>query len=263
MCSSPLCINLTEAAGFHAQMMGVLAGFALTCLVLIVGGERDQHPPSANGLIMLFVALVLLSTAAFLYGTAAGEEERGSRAASLILMSGSVAAVAMASLMFGLLPLVVPRFEELAELGPRAVALIVPVTTTFYLLVSGVDLLRVQSLPRADDANRVALVLLLLLAVSAIAVIQIGWHSDALRRLTERPPWSVEEKYLGGMALVFGAVSAGAFGLVMQFPELTKWTPILLLIIALMWLPFVTTYLLAVRKVAGWPGNRPQQSSSS
>lgn len=151
-CSSPLCVDLTVAAASHAQVVGVLAGFAVAAIAVVLGRSAEEDSSNArtprrhDGLQALFVALFALIVAAFLYGTAAGVEMSAQRAAAMTLAAGLVAAVAISDLAFGLVGLLAASaHKSLASTAGRFVALAVPLVGTIYVFVSAVDVLRATS----------------------------------------------------------------------------------------------------------------------
>jgi MFS family permease len=147
-CTSRLCVDLADVAASHAQVMGVLAGFVVAAIAVVLQRRRDPAADDLeqphDGIPALFVALVALVVAAFLYGTAAGAEASPQRVAAMTLAAGLPAAAAMSGLAFGLLGLLLDSaYRELAVRGGTYVALVVPTATSIYVFVSAADLLRV------------------------------------------------------------------------------------------------------------------------
>jgi hypothetical protein len=174
-CTSPLCVDLTEAALSHAQVAGVLAGFAMAAIAVVLARSPVQKSSSTpvaqrhDGIAPLFVALFALVVAAYLYGTAAGEESGAQRAAAMTFAAGLAAAIAISNLAFALVGLLAASaHRELALGGGRAVALAVPTAGSLYVFVSAVDVLR------ADDSDEASETWVEVLLTVMAAVILIG-----------------------------------------------------------------------------------------
>ncbi|MFD3400113.1 hypothetical protein ACFWUU_05540 [Kribbella sp. NPDC058693] len=95
-CTSTLCVNFNVAAVSHAQVMGVMAGFVVAAIAVVLERPRaptgDGQQAVHDGIQALFVALVAFIVAAFLYGIAGGVEASPQRAAAMILAAALPAA---------------------------------------------------------------------------------------------------------------------------------------------------------------------------
>lgn len=143
---SPLCVNLTAAAASHAQVMGVLAGFAVASLAVVLQRPKpiDGRIVEHHGIPSLFAALIAFVSAAFFYGTAGADRAGPAHTAQMILAAGLAGAVAISELAFGLLGLLLlSAHEEIADRAARYGAVIVPWGVGVYFFVSAVDVWKV------------------------------------------------------------------------------------------------------------------------
>jgi hypothetical protein len=191
-CSTELCFDVTKAAGFHAGLSAFLAGVSFTAVVLIVDAERrdgDEHT-SDIGISAFVAAFFCLIVAAFLYGTAAGEEVTSSRAALLTLVSGVALGVGVMDLFAGIVWLMSARGgAALSDLVARIVATVVPTLTFYYLAYTMTNVDRLSSggdLGSRLDA-RLLLASLCVLVVILIAF-QLLWKSSIVDRALRRAP---------------------------------------------------------------------------
>jgi len=221
-CTSKLCVDLAVVAASHAQVMGVLAGFAAAAIAVVLQRPRrftaDYRKQSHDGIPALFVALIALLVAAFLYGTAAGAEANPQRVAAMTLAAALPAAAAVSSLAFGLLGRLLDSAHwELTGRGATYVAIVTPAGTSIYVFVSAVDVLGVNATHEPSETDIAVpigtlgiVVFLLLVLVAAAAV-------PALRRSLR--PLSVlhralEKRHQAGEAVLgFASLAIVGFGL--------------------------------------------------
>jgi hypothetical protein len=139
-CKTPLCFDMSSSAGFHAQLTGILAGLAFASIVLILQSRTLSGRSAEAGLLSFFAALITLLIAAFLYGTAAGEELVAGRAAIMVFLAGLTSAVAALELFYGLTWLVrAGGLPNAAEMTARITAFVVPLITFVYLAITALN----------------------------------------------------------------------------------------------------------------------------
>jgi MFS family permease len=194
-CTSKLCVDLAVAAASHAQVMGVLAGFAAAAIAVVLQrprslGADNRNQPHNDGIPALFVALIALLAAAFLYGTTAGAEANPQRVAAMTLAAGLPAAAAVSSLAFGLLGLLLDSAHwELTGRGATYVAIVIPAGTSIYVFVSAADVLGVDASDEPSETDIAVLVGTLGIVVFLLLVLVAAAAVPALRR--SLPPLSV------------------------------------------------------------------------
>jgi hypothetical protein len=139
-CRTLLCFDLSNAAGFHAQLAGILAGLAFTSIVLILQSSTLSGRGAEAGLLSFSSALITLLIAAFLYGTAAGEERLAGRLAIMVFLAGTASAIAVVELFYGLTWLVrAGGFPNATEMIARMGALVIPLITFVYLTITALN----------------------------------------------------------------------------------------------------------------------------
>jgi hypothetical protein len=140
-CKTLVCFDPSNAAGFHAQLTGILAGLAFTSIVLILQSSTLKGRGAEAGLLSFFSALVTLLISAFLDGTAAGEELIAGRLAIMVFLAGIASAVAVLELFYGLTWLVrAGGFPNATGMTARISALVIPLITFVYLVISALNL---------------------------------------------------------------------------------------------------------------------------
>jgi hypothetical protein len=184
-CRSFLCFDMSAAAGFHAQLTGILAGLAFTSIVLILQSGSLSARGAEAGLLSFFSALITLLIAAFLYGTAAGEELIAGRVAIMVLLAGLASAIAVLELFYGLTWLVrAGGFPNATEVTARISALVTPLITFAYLAITVLNHQAVTADQTVVGSPVFVFVSLLsLLFAVVLVVVQLGWGSAALRRV--------------------------------------------------------------------------------
>jgi hypothetical protein len=192
-CTTPLCIDLTEAAASHAQVVGVLAGFAAGGVAVALARTSTGNDPRRSmgaqhhGIRALFLSFACLVLAAFLYGTAAGGEGSPRRIAAMTLAAGVVTGVAISNLAFGLLGLLAASpHRDLVSSGGRFVATTIPSGATLYVFVSAADVFRVGSLKTGTD--RMAAVFLAVLGAGSLAGV-CSWFLVSIVLKKEMRTW--------------------------------------------------------------------------
>jgi hypothetical protein len=219
-CRTLLCFDLSAAAGFHAQLTGILAGFAFTSIVLILQNHKGSGRGTEAGLLSFLSALITLLIAAFLYGIAAGEELTAGRVTLLVFLAGTASAIAVFELFYGLTWLVrAGGFPNAAEMTARISALVVPLITFLYLTISALNHVSVtEGRHMIGSFVTVFLSLLSLLLFLVLLLVQLAWASPELRRLavgcTSRlgpEPWRSLVSVGGGLAAAVGG------GIILQF----------------------------------------------
>jgi hypothetical protein len=254
-CSSPLCVDLTKAAASHAQVVGVLAGFAVATIAVVLSRSADEDPSKTRitqqhgGIQALFVALFALIVASFMYGTAAGVEMSAQRAAAMTFAAGVVAAVAISNLAFGLVGLLAASAHKaLTPTAGRFVALVVPLAGSTYVFVSAIDQLRASDSDEPLETWVVVIlsILALLILISWICLLVLPVRARQrplsgrlrLRELTTEKNLARASFALTGVALVH-------FLVLLYLPESASavWV---LPIMGLAWVTFVAVLFGAV-----------------
>ena len=184
-CRTLLCFDLSNAAGFHAQLTGILAGLAFTSIVLILQSSTLSGRGAEAGLLSFSSALISLLIAAFLYGTAAGEERLAGRLAILVFLAGTASAVAVLELFYGLTWLVrAGGFPNATEMMARMSALVIPLITFVYLAITALNHISITTGRDAVGSSVfVFMSLLTLLLVLVLLLVQLLWAAEKLGRL--------------------------------------------------------------------------------
>ena len=140
-------------------MMGVLAGFAMTALTLVLP-RSVTGPKPRDGILALLVAMIGLLASAFMYASAAGARAGQQQAAAMAFSSALVAVAALANLFFGLQAILASAAgDQSAERASWVVSTVIPFFTTIYIGVSAVNVVRVDP-DRGPWLGSVALLLL-------------------------------------------------------------------------------------------------------
>jgi len=89
VCPNALCFDVRTAAGFHSQLMGVLAGFSFLIIatLLVASPVRARDRGIEAGIISLVATLVILLASAFFYAGAAAEQVLAPRAAIIVVIA--------------------------------------------------------------------------------------------------------------------------------------------------------------------------------
>ena len=227
-CSSLLCVDLTAAAASHAQVVGVLAGFAAAAIAVVLARSEGDSAGSLigrrhDGISSLFVALFTLTVAAFIYGTAAGVEGSAQRAAAMTFAAGIVTAVAVVNLALGLAGLLaVSAHRDLVPTVGRFVALIVPFSGSIYIFISATDVLRADNSDEPSETwVELALTgLALLILINGFLVLGLLIRSRQARSVRRRlPRLAITEDLLAVSSLVMTSVALTYFLVLLYVPE--------------------------------------------
>jgi hypothetical protein len=251
-CRNVLCFDLSSSAGFHAQLTGILAGLAFTSIVLILQSRTLSGRGAEAGLLSFFAALITLVIAAFLYGTAAGEELVGGRVGILVFLAGITSTVAVVELFYGLTWLVrAGGFPNATEMVARISAVVVPLITFVYLAITALNHLSVTTGRDVVGSPVFAfLSLLSLLLVLLLLGAQLTWGTARLRQIAT---WCAArlgpEPWLSMVSVGVGLAAGVCGGIVLQLePDIAApgW-----LVGALMtlWLGFDCVVVLLVRAI--------------
>lgn len=251
-CKTLLCFDMRTSAGFHAQLAGILAGLAFASIVLILQSASSSGRGAEAGLLSFFAALITLIMAAFLYGTAAGDERIAGRAAILVFLAGVTSAVAVLELLYGLTWLVrAAGYPNATEMTARISALVGPLITFLYLAITALNEVSVTS-GREVVGSPVFIVLLLLslLLVVMLVAVQFAWGSPQLRQLAIRSASRLgPEPWLSLASVGLGLAAAVAGGITLQLePDIVapQW---LTCVVMTLWLGYECVIVLLVRAI--------------
>jgi hypothetical protein len=251
-CRTLLCFDLSNAAGFHAQLTGILAGLAFTSIVLILQSSTLSGRGAEAGLLSFFSALSTLLIAAFLYGTAAGEELIAGRLAIMVFLAGTASAVAVLELFYGLTWLVrAGGFPNATEMMARMSALVIPLTTFVYLAITALNQVSITTGREVvGSAAFVFLSLLSLLLVLVLLLVQLLWASAKLRRLAL---WCASrlgpEPWLSLVSVGIGFTAGVCGGVILQLEPTIAAPDWLVGAIMTMWFGFDCVVVLLVRAI--------------
>jgi hypothetical protein len=251
-CKTLLCFDMTTSAGFHAQLTGILAGLAFASIVVILQSTGFSGRGAEAGLLSFFSALITLLIAAFLYGTAAGEERIAGRAAIMVFLAGVTSAVAVLELLYGLTWLVrAGGFPNATEMTARITALVAPLITFLYLAVTALNEASVTTGREVvGSAVFVFLLLLSFLLVLILVAVQLFWGSSELRQLAIRSASRLgPEPWLSLISIWVGLAAAVTGGIVLQLdPDIAAphW---LIYIVMALWFGFECVMVLLVRAI--------------
>lgn len=251
-CKTLLCFDMTASAGFHAQLTGILAGLAFASIVVILQSTSFSGRGAEAGLLSFFSALITLIIAAFLYGTAAGEERIAGRAAIMVFLAGVTSAVAVLELLYGLTWLVrAGGFPNATEMTARITALVGPLITFVYLAVTALNEASVTT--GRDVVGSPVFVFLLLLSfllVLVLVAVQLFWGSFALRQLAVRSASRLgPEPWLSLISIGVGLAAGVAGGIILQLePDIAApyW---LTCVVMALWFGFECLIVLLVRAI--------------
>jgi hypothetical protein len=269
-CKTLLCFDMTSSAGFHAQLTGILAGLAFTAIVLILQSTSLSGRGAEAGLLSFFSALITLLIAAFLYGTAAGEERIAGRAAIMVFLAGITSTVAVLELFYGLTWLVrAGGFPNATEMTARITALVIPLITFVYLAVTALNEVSITT-GREVVGTPIFVFLLLvsLLLVLVLVVGQLRWGSPRLRQLAMRSASRLgPEPWLSLVSIGVGLAAAVAGGIILQLePDIAAphW---LIGTVMTLWFGFECMIVLLVRAIdiegVGKPTRKVEQRPMS
>jgi hypothetical protein len=251
-CRTLLCFDLSNAAGFHAQLTGILAGLAFTSIVLILQSSTLSGRGAEAGLLSFSSALITLLIAAFLYGTAAGEERLAGRLAIMVFLAGATSAIAVVELFYGLTWLVrAGGFPNATEMIARMSALVVPLITFVYLTITALNHISIttgQDVVGSPVFLFLSLLSLLLLLV--LLLVQLLWASATLRRLAM---WCASrlgpEPWLSLVSVGTGLAAGVCGGVILQLEPTIAAPDWLVGAIMTMWFGFDCVVVLLVRAI--------------
>ncbi|ROO50802.1 hypothetical protein EDC02_5660 [Micromonospora sp. Llam0] len=197
--------DVTQIAGFYAQMTGVLAGFAFTAMVVLLSpiqvderaevGRKDEQVLAA-----LFAAFIALVVTTLNYSLLAGEPADASqRAHSMRLIDGVPFGMAAVMLFQGItLLLNAGRMGRLLVGTGRAFTVVIGPALAYYYLVNGTS--DIETLRAAGGSEHVCepqaaallgqilnVVLVAVLAASTVRRLQPSRGRDLARRLSNMP----------------------------------------------------------------------------
>jgi hypothetical protein len=251
-CRTLLCFDLSKAAGFHAQLTGILAGLAFTSIVLILQSSTLSGRGAEAGLLSFLSALITLLIAAFLYGTAAGEERLAGRLAIMVFLAGTASGVAVLELFYGLTWLVrAGGFPNATELIARMSALVIPLITFVYLAITALNHINITTgRDGVGSSVFVFMSLLSLLFVLVLLLVQLLWASARLRRLAV---WCASrlgpEPWLSLVSVGVGLAAGICGGIVLQLEPTIAAPDWLIGTIMTMWFGFDCAVVLLVRAI--------------
>jgi hypothetical protein len=258
-CRTLLCFDLTNAAGFHAQLTGILAGLAFTSIVLILQSSTLSGRGAEAGLLSFSSALISLLIAAFLYGTAAGEERLAGRLAILVFLAGTASAVAVLELFYGLTWLVrAGGFPNATEMMARMSALVIPLITFVYLVITALNQASITTGREVVGSPLfVFLSVLSLLLVLVLLLVQLLWTSARLRRLAL---WCASglgpEPWLSLVSVGVGLIAGLCGGITLQLEPTIAAPDWLVGAILSLWFGFDCVVVLLVRAIDTEPTPR-------
>lgn len=196
--------DVTQIAGFYAQMTGVLAGFAFTAMVVLLSptqvderaevGRKDEQVLAA-----LFAAFIALVVATLNYSLLAGEPpDATQRAHSMRLIDGVPFGMAAVMLFQGItLLLHAGRMGRLLVGTGRVFTVVIGPALAYYYLVNGTS--DIATLRAADGSDVcepqpaaplgmiLNVVLVAVLAASTVRRLQPPRGRDLARRLSDMP----------------------------------------------------------------------------
>jgi hypothetical protein len=251
-CRTLLCFDLSNAAGFHAQLTGILAGLAFTSIVLILQSSTLSGRGAEAGLLSFSSALITLLIAAFLYGTAAGEERLAGRLAIMVFLAGAASAVAVLELFYGLTWLVrAGGFPNATEMMARMSALVIPLITFVYLAISALNHVSITTgRDVVGSSVFVFLSVLSLLFILILLLVQLLWTSAKLRRLAL---WCASrlgpEPWLSLVSVGIGLAAGVCGGITLQLEPTIAAPDWLVGAIMTMWFGFDCVVVLLVRAI--------------
>lgn len=251
-CRTLLCFDLSSAAGFHAQLTGLLAGLAFTSIVLVLQSGTLSGRGAEAGLLSFLSALVTLLIAAFLYGTAAGEELIAGRVAIMVLLAGSASAIAVLELFYGLTWLVrAGGFPNATEMTARMSALVAPLMTYVYLAITALNHVSVTTGREvAGSSVFIVSLILSLLLLLLVLLVQLTWASAALIRVAV---WCASrlgpEPWLSLVSVGVGLAAGICGGIILQLGPTIAAPNWLLCAVMIVWFGVECVAVLLVRAV--------------
>lgn len=251
-CRTLLCFDLSNAAGFHAQLTGILAGLAFTSIVLILQSSTLSGRGAEAGLLSFSSALITLLIAAFLYGTAAGEERLAGRLAIMVFLAGAASAIAVLELFYGLTWLVrAGGFPNATEMMARTSALVIPLITFVYLAITALNHVSITTgRDVVGSSIFVFLSLLSLLFLLILLLVQLLWTAAKLRRLAL---WCASrlgpEPWLSLVSVGIGLAAGICGGIILQLEPTIAAPDWLVGTIMTMWFGFDCVVVLLVRAI--------------
>jgi hypothetical protein len=265
-CKTFLCFDMSTSAGFHAQLTGILAGLAFASIVLILQSNTLSGRGAEVGLLSFFSALITLIIAAFLYGTAAGEELVAGRAAIMVFLAGITSAVAVLELFYGLTWLVrAGGFQNATEMTARITSLVAPLLTFVYLAITALNEVKVtRGREVTGSPVFVFLLLLSLLLVLALLLTQASWDSPKLRRLAI---WSASrlgpEPWLSLVSVGVGLAAGATGGVILQLDPNIAAPDWLICVLMTLWFGFECVLVLLVRAIDTEAESKPHPGPDS
>jgi hypothetical protein len=251
-CRSLLCFDMSNSAGFHAQLTGILAGLAFASIVLILQSSTLSGRGSEAGLLSFFSALVTLLVGSFLYGTAAGEELIAGRMAIMVFLAGITSAVAILELLYGLTWLVsAGGFPNATEMTARIAALVAPVLTFVYLTGTALNEVAVTTgRTVVGSPVFVFLLLLSLLLMLVLLLVQIAWGAPELLRVAV---WLASrlgpEPWLSLVSVGAGLAAGAAGGIILQLDPSIAAPHWLICVLMTVWFGFECVIVLLLRAI--------------
>jgi hypothetical protein len=251
-CRTLLCFDLTTAAGFHAQLAGILAGLAITSIVLILQSRSLSGRGAEAGLLSFLSALITLLIAAFLYGIAAGEELTAGRVTLMVFLAGTASAIAVLELFYGLTWLVrAGGFPNATEMTARISALVTPLITFVYLTITALNHVSVKAgRHMAGSFIAVFLLLLSLVLVLVLLLVQLAWASPELRRLAVGCASRLgPEPWLSLLSVGVGLAAAVGGGIILQLAPTIAAPTWLVCVVMSLWFAIECVVVLLVRAI--------------
>ncbi|NJC86589.1 hypothetical protein [Planosporangium mesophilum] len=205
----PGVIDIVKIAGYYAQMTGVLAGFAFTALVVLLGPARPDEPglhrtSRANGVpLVLLAAFIALTMSTLIYSVLAGESEQArGRAATVEIIDGVPFGLAVIMLFHGITLLMQGGDIDPVAVGTARVMTVVisPPLTLYYIANGAADTLSIHATRVAGECVAtgvselglvLSVILVLVLAVSVIPKLQPRALRAGARKALRLVPISV------------------------------------------------------------------------
>ena len=261
MCPNALCFDVRTAAGFHSQLMSVLAGFAFAVIATLLAtpGAKARDRALEASIVSLIATLVMLIAASFFYAAAAGEQVLAPRAAIIVLLAGVDAVFGSLSLLYGLTWLARRSSDLVADTIARVTASGVTTGSFFYLVVSANNELTIARNQRTSGALLTVFAGICAVMLGAAIASQLMWHSGTLERVARRLDESSRpEQWLMRLAAMTAAGTGLSYAIVLRFPPTAAapiWLLYLVLVVALVYelLMIVIVRAIPVESPSGSP----------
>ena len=260
-CQTTICFDVRVAAGSHASLMGLLAGFAFAVIANLLGPQRSTNPERGIEACVtaLVAALLTLTMAAFLYGTTAGEEVLAGRAAIMSLLSAITASIAILALFYAMAWLAcLSNFSFAAEVITRLTASGVTSVSFMYLIISSLNAVAIaEKIKVLGTPLFTVLAVLSGLMICIAALVQVFWNSKWFTGLARSlAPHDHPERWFALASIAAGLVTSLALGVLLQFePDsiIPRQLLYLLMGIALSYELFVIIFVRAIPAFEGRP----------